>query len=62
MDSENTTWTTCLGCDAVYVGEVCTKCQDEAARHFDDAMWGWLTPEIVAIAEREQRTGEIPAA
>ena len=27
---------------------------------FDQIMWGWLTPEHVAIAEREARTGDIP--
>ena len=62
MTTETGTWKTCFGCDGVYAGEVCTKCQAEASSSFDDAMWGWLEPVHVAMAEHEARTGEIPAA
>lgn len=35
---------------------------DECRTRFDAIVWGWLTPAHVAVAEREARTGEIPAA
>lgn len=37
------------------------ECECDACKKaFQDSLWSWLTPEIAAVCERANRTGDIP--
>lgn len=51
---------TCNAClDAGQPHPIECEC-DDCKQAFQDSMWNWLTPEIVAVCEQANRTGDIP--